>query len=171
MIHTTFAPPVARVWVAILGLSVVAAANSQDLRDPTIAPSAARIEPGSPAPSPWGVEGGVSVIVRDGKAGLVVGTRVVQPGQKVGRFTLERVTETEIWLRDGVVLNKVARFGGIQRVDPTVAAICPPPTSVQTLTKARNGRTPKPATAAQANPASTKVDPQCEAPHSRSSKP
>ena len=171
MTHITFAPSIARVWVAMLGLSLVAAANSQDLRDPTIAPSAARIEPVSPAPSSWGGEGGVSVIVRDGRAGLVVGTRVVQPGQKVGRFTLERITETEVWLRDGSVLRKVARFGGIQRYDPAVAAMCPPPASAQTHTKARSGKTPKPVTAAQASPASTKVDPQCDAPLSRSSKP
>ena len=167
----TFASMHVRVLVVLLSASSVAAAHAQDLRDPTVAPMATRIEPGAPAPTPWGGEGGMSVIVREGRAGLVVGTRVVQPGQKVGRWTLERITETEVWLRDGSVLRKVARFSGIQRRDTALASSCPTPTSSQAPNKARSGKTPQPATAAQATPASTKVDSQCDALLPRSSKP
>jgi hypothetical protein len=39
----------------------------------------------------------------------------VAVGQKVGNARLERITETEIWLREGRALRKVPRFGGIQR--------------------------------------------------------
>lgn len=171
MIRERFAPLTARARVILLSVGLVAVAHAQDLRDPTMAPSVTRIEPGSPAPSPWGGEGGMSVIVRDGKAGLVVGTRVVPLGQKVGRWTLERITETEVWLREGSVLRKVARFSGIQRRDPALVSICPPPASTKTINKARSGQTPKPAIAAPATPASTKVDSQCDAPLPRSSKP
>jgi hypothetical protein len=66
------------------------------------------------------------VIVRDGKAGLVQGTRVVFPGQKWGNSTLERITETEVWLRDGKTLRKLARFGGIERKLTTTPTTTPP---------------------------------------------
>jgi len=113
----------------------------------------------------------MSVIVRDGKAGLVIGTRVVQPGQKIGPWTLERITETEVWLRDGTTLRKVSRFNGIQRHDPAHAPVCPSPASAQAPSQVRGGKTAKPALASQASPASTKVDPQCDAPLTRSSNP
>jgi hypothetical protein len=60
---------------------------------------------------------------------LVVGTRLVAPGQKVGAQRLERITETEIWMRDGKTLLKTPRFAGIQRsvAAPTVACAAPVP--------------------------------------------
>lgn len=148
--------------LALAGL--LAPAQAQDLRDPTIPPSAGGAAPGASAQSSWGGEGGMSVIVRDGKAGLVVGTRVVQPGQKVGPWNLERITETEVWLRNGATLRKVSRFSGIQRHDPALVPVCPAPASAQ-------AKTAKIAKATPASPASPKVDPQCDAPLTRSSNP
>lgn len=135
-------------------------APMQVVRDPTLPPSMATAESGAPAPSPWGGEGGMSVIARDGKAGLVVGTRVVYPGQRIGPWVLERITETEVWLRDGAKLRKVSRFSGIQRRDPALAPACPVPAVAQTAPKARGSKT-----------ATTQADPQCVAPLTRSSNP
>lgn len=91
-------------------------ALAQDQRDPTRAPalpSAAGAADGAPAlpVSP----GNTSVVMREGKPYLVVGTRLVAVGQNVEGFRLERITETEVWLRQGKALHKVARFGGIER--------------------------------------------------------
>ena len=144
-------------------------APMQVVRDPTLPPSMATAEPGAPAPSPWGGDGGMSVIARDGKAGLVVGTRVVYPGQRVGPWILERITETEVWLRDGAKLRKVSRFSGIQRRDPALAPTCPVPTVAQTAPRVRGGKTAT--TAPAASPASTQADPHCVAPLPRSSNP
>ena len=163
-----------RVWwpVALAGMVLCSGTLAQDSsRDPMAPPPVATAAPGTPEPSPWGTDVGMSVIVRDGKAGLVVGTRVVHPGQKVGRWTLERISETEVWLRDGASVRKVQRFGGIQRRDPAATQGCPLPGQVPSPFLARGGKTAKPAPASQASPASTKVDPPCDAPVIRSSNP
>lgn len=99
----------ATVAMACLVCQVVA----QELRDPTQAPPEASAPPegtGKPLPSP-----AMAVLVQDGKPYLVVGTRLVAVGQKVGNARLERITETEIWLREGKQLTKQSRFSGIQR--------------------------------------------------------
>jgi hypothetical protein len=79
-----------------------------------MAPAEAQTSEAAAPPSPLGTDG-ISVIVRDGKSWLVVGTRLVAPGQKTGAWVLERITETEVWLRDGKQLRKLPRFAGIQR--------------------------------------------------------
>lgn len=90
-------------------------APAQDLRDPTMPPPESGAGPaGTAATSPLGVDG-MTVIRRNGKSYLVVGTRLYAPGQKVGQLRVERITETEVWLRDGNALRKVPRFSGIQR--------------------------------------------------------
>ena len=157
--------------LALVGAGLVGPAQAQDLRDPTVPPSVGSAGSGEPSQSPLGMEGGLSVIVRNGQAGLVVGTRVVQPGQKVGAWTLERITETEVWLRDGAKLRKLPRFAGIQRHDPAQAPPCAVPSAAHPHPKARGVKTGKPASASPASPASTKVDPQCDAPLTRSSIP
>jgi hypothetical protein len=58
---------------------------------------------------------GANVVVRAGKPFLVVGSRLVAPGQQVESYTLVRITETEIWLRDASGVTKVPRFAGVQR--------------------------------------------------------
>lgn len=93
-------------------------------RDPTVAPAEAL--PGSTvAPgAPGALLQGSNVIVRHGQPHLVVGTRLVAVGQTVGEARLERITETEIWLREGKQVTKLPRFAGIQRSPARVAEPC-----------------------------------------------
>jgi len=124
------------VWLAC-------AALAQEARDPTVAPpeaSALPGEPGKAAPS-----AGMAVLVQDGKPHLVVGTRLVAVGQRVGNARLERITETEIWLRDGKLLRKVQRFSGIQRSVAQAPAPCKAPAA-----KPRSRSQPSSATAPSA---------------------
>ena len=121
-------------------------ASAQELRDPTLPPSEGGGMGASGGAALIGTEG-LSVIVRDGKPYLVVGTRLVAPGQKVGQFKVERITEAEVWLRDGKELRKLPRFAGIQRSVPKPADAC--------VGKAKKGKsaTPhKPHTSAKTPP-------------------
>jgi hypothetical protein len=99
-------------------------ATAQDGRDPTVVPADAGSMPGAPGSGESAQS--TTVIVQGGKPYLVVGTRLVAVGQRVGAAKLERITETEIWLRDGRQLTKVARFNGIQRSVSKPASICEP---------------------------------------------
>jgi hypothetical protein len=86
------------------------------LRDPTLAPAQAGLlgaEPGGKAPKPVSVA--MSIIVRDGRAYLAVGTRLYAQGEMLAQARIERISETEVWLREGGVLRKVSQFPGIQR--------------------------------------------------------
>jgi hypothetical protein len=91
-------------------------AHAQGQRDPTI-PRAAFGLPGASgdALAPTLDAGPMTVIVRNGQPSLVVGTRLVAQGQTLGNTRVERITETEIWLREEGQLRKVPRFAGIQR--------------------------------------------------------
>lgn len=101
--------------IAAVALSLVLGArlaHAQDgARDPTVAPGSTGM---ATTPSPAGVEG-MTVMVRDDKPYLVVGTRQYAPGDKVGNLRLERITEKEIWFHDGSAVIKVQRFSGIER--------------------------------------------------------
>ena len=97
--------------------ALVATGAAQTLRDPTIPPAEAGAGvtlPGGPK-SPASTQGPMSVIVRNGKAYVMVGTRLYAVGQKLGQARIERISETEIWLREDGVLRKVPQFAGIQR--------------------------------------------------------
>jgi hypothetical protein len=109
--------------LAGLALWVSLSVNAQDLRDPTMPPPESSAGPAGTVASPLGVDG-MTVIVRNGKSYLVVGTRLYAPGQKVGPLRVERITETEVWLRDGQELRKVPRFSGIQRRAVAAAPAC-----------------------------------------------
>ena len=94
---------------------------AQVLRDPTIAPGEADAPTGS---SPAGLDG-MSVVVRDGRPFLVVGTRLYAPGDRFGAMRVERISETEVVLHDGNGRVRVPRFTGIERktvVDPVHCA-------------------------------------------------
>jgi hypothetical protein len=107
---------------------------AQESRDPTVPPSVGGAMGSNNGTPSTGTEG-LSVIVRDGKSHLVVGTRLVAPGQKAGQFKVERITETEVWLREGKELRKLPRFTGIQR---SVAK--PAPACVAAAKKAKSGK-------------------------------
>jgi hypothetical protein len=94
--------------LGLLSLSV----GAQSLRDPTQPPGVGAASPATAArtgaPS-W------SVIVVDGRRHVAVGTRLYAEGQMLGRARVERITETEIWLREGQALRKVPLYAGVQR--------------------------------------------------------
>jgi hypothetical protein len=99
--------------IAALLLALPLAAQE---RDPTQPPARAQVATGTDSGKPATPEiDSAAVIRRDGKPYLVVGTRLYAAGQKVGPYTLERVSETEVWLRNGKELRKLQRFTGIER--------------------------------------------------------
>ena len=97
-------------WLLAMPLGLV---NAQSLRDPTLPPAAAGLAATGPGTSDE--QAAMGVIVRDGRPYLVVGTRLYAQGQKLGPARIERISETEVWLREGGVLRKVPQFAGIQR--------------------------------------------------------
>jgi len=101
----------------LLSTLLAGASSAQVVRDPTIAPAAA-----SPAALAAGAiqtdYGPLTVIVRDGQSFLVVGSRLYKQGDKVGEARIERIGETEIWLREGQSLRKLARYPGVLRLQP-----------------------------------------------------
>lgn len=107
---------------------------AQGLRDPTLSPPEAEIS-GSGAPkSPLGIESGaMTIIVRNGRPHLVIDTRLYAQGEKIGPVRIERITETEIWLREGGVLSKVSQFPDIQR--RTVSSFAAKPTCASSSSK------------------------------------
>ncbi len=117
------------VWSWLMGCLLFLAsgrADAQSLRDPTLPPAEAGFSSSVPTGSVLTLEpGAMSVIVRNGSPSLVVGTRLYAPGQKLGQARIERISETEVWLREGGVLRKVPRFSGIQRRTVTPLALLP----------------------------------------------
>ena len=104
-------------WLVFLSLGL-ANVQAQSLRDPTVPPAAAGLTEGSRAGKSAveeSLKGPISVVVVDGRAHVVVGTRLYAQGQKLGAARIERITETEIWLREGRDLRKLSVFQGIQR--------------------------------------------------------
>ncbi len=90
--------------------------DAQTLRDPTLPPVEAGLSSTSVDAKSQGTEpGAMTIIVRSGRPYLVVATRLYAQGQKLGRAHIERISETEVWLREGGVLRKVPQFPGIQR--------------------------------------------------------
>lgn len=95
---------------------------AQELRDPTVAPGTQAVTPG------LGTAGseGMTVLVRDGKPYLVVGTRLYAVGDTVGQMRVDRITESEVWLHDGRALIKAPRFAGIERTAVVDKPACAP---------------------------------------------
>ena len=113
--RVVYSSPRAGLALAVALLLLATASRAQALRDPTVAPAsaglAATAQPAAQAPETHAM----TVIVRDGKPYLVVGTRLLAQGQKLGEARIERIGETEIWLREAGRLRKVPRFAGVQR--------------------------------------------------------
>jgi len=108
-------------WAGLVVMSLMPALvlAAQPLRDPTQLPAAARStgEGTSVAkPSELAVDtGNVAVLVRAGTPYLVLGTRLFAAGQRVGAARIERITESEIWLREAGKLNKIRVFQGVDK--------------------------------------------------------
>ncbi len=94
-----------------LGLAV-STLGAQTLRDPTLPPGSGTGGGAAPTRSS---PGGWTVIVVDGRRHVAVGTRLYAEGQLLGRARIERITETEVWLREGRELRKVPFFTGVVR--------------------------------------------------------
>ncbi len=100
----------------MLTLGLATPLCAQSLRDPTLPPaSVAPAVAGVAAQTAAVQTGALAVLVRNGTPYVVVGTRLYASGQKVGAARIERISETEVWLREAGVLHKVAVFSGIQR--------------------------------------------------------
>lgn len=111
--------------LGLIGLGVVVwqFAAAQAMRDPMQAPFMRASGPEAPhdtqeprsadAGPRW--EGPVSVMRIDGQPRLVVGTRLMGVGQMLGAERIERISETEVWLRQGPQQRKLALFEGVQR--------------------------------------------------------
>lgn len=102
---------VAWATIALLPSSAV----GQMQRDPTLAPSVAQAAGGAGPGDKATPSAPMAVIVRDGRPYVVAGTRLLAQGQMLGEARIERISETEIWLREGKSLRKVQRYAGIQR--------------------------------------------------------
>ncbi len=105
-----------RYSICLCLIAMANAACAQALRDPTLAPSDA-----SPVSAEAGGKSGraestaMSVLVRDGRPYLVLGTRLYAQGQMLGQARIEKIGETEVLLREAGVLRKLALFHGIER--------------------------------------------------------
>lgn len=98
---------------AALLLGASAPVLAQVLRDPTVPPLGGGSGPATirPRTSP----GSWPVIVVDGKAHVAVGTRLYAEGDMLGKARIERITETEVWLREGRELRKIQNYPGVRR--------------------------------------------------------
>jgi hypothetical protein len=121
-----YGAPLRIALLFLLGCLGLPHVQAQGLRDPTIPPAAAGLGEGGNSvrgTTDGDIKGPISVLVVDGRAHVVVGTRLYAQGQKLGAARIERITETEIWLREGRDLRKVSTFSGVQRrAVPPVAA-------------------------------------------------
>jgi len=114
----------------LVGLTCAVTGSAQPLRDPTVAPVAAGLS-GPDAAQREDVlkSGSISVLTRQGVRYLMHGTRLYAVGQRIGQARIERIAETEIWLREGGQLQKVQVFSGVQR-HAAVAPVAPQKPSV-----------------------------------------
>lgn len=109
-------PWVKLAWMLVLAGPCCSLVYAQPLRDPTVPPlTGGSAVPGAVPAVPSIQPGGMAVLVRGGVPYLVVGTRLYAKGQKVGQARIERITETEVWLREAGVQRRLPVFGGIQR--------------------------------------------------------
>lgn len=86
---------------------------AQAQRDPTVPPLGGG--GGSAAVKPRASPGAWPVIVVDGRPHVAVGTRLYAEGEMLGKARIERITETEVWLREGRALRKVQIYPGVRR--------------------------------------------------------
>jgi hypothetical protein len=101
------------------------AGSTSSLRDPTLAPMSSASPGASPQATDGAGEEGFSILVVDGRPHVIIGTRLYAQGQKLGGARIERISETEVWLREGGQLRKVSQFAGIERRNVSPAAAVP----------------------------------------------
>lgn len=106
--------------MCVVLMSAASALQAQAVRDPTVPPAAAGLggagaATGERAGALVLDSGSMAVLVRDGVYYLVLGTRLYRKGQTIDQTRIERITETEVWLRENGIVRKVAVFDGIER--------------------------------------------------------
>ena len=105
--------------VGLTAVIPISSPQAQELRDPTRAPPGAFAQvpqAGSSASDGEGIHpASAAVFMRDGKPYLIYGARWYAVGQQMGQYKIERITETEVWLRSSQGLQKIQRYDGIQR--------------------------------------------------------
>ncbi len=99
--------------VSMVLIGVAGPLPAQVLRDPTVPPLGGGAGTATTRPRPS--TGSWPVIVVDGKAHVAVGTRLYAEGDQLGKARIERITETEVWLREGRELRKVQNYPGVRR--------------------------------------------------------
>ncbi len=100
------------VWLTVGSEAVFA----DGLRDPTVPPTVAMPSVANPeADTLTDVARNLSIIIRDGKRFVVKGTRLYAEGQMLEKFRIERIAETEIWLREGSKSRIAHIYSGISR--------------------------------------------------------
>lgn len=94
-------------------------AQAQAMRDPTLVPRA----PATGASAAAGMMGStamrdlaLAVLVADGKPFVMLDSRLYGVGDKLGSARVERITESEIWLREGKDSRKISLYPGVQRL-------------------------------------------------------
>ena len=97
-----------------MALAVATQLGAQE-RDPTQPPARAFATPAETVQGAAPEVDSAAVVVRDGKPFLMAGTRLYGVGQHIGPYKIERIGETEIWLRNAKELRKIQRFNGIER--------------------------------------------------------
>lgn len=108
----------ARLGAGVTGALAMSAmvAQAQALRDPTLIPPAPA---SSTAAGAMGAIGGrepsLAVLVAHGKPYVMFDARLYAVGDKLGSARIERITESEIWLRDGKDIRKISLYPGVQR--------------------------------------------------------
>ena len=111
-------PRIRWMWATLL-LAGLSHGQAQTLRDPTVPPPEAlpaTAPDGQPARAKGEPPPSASIlIVREGQAAVVSGTRLYGQGQSIGQSNIERITETEVWFREAGTLRKVPRYAGIER--------------------------------------------------------
>lgn len=144
---------------------------AQTLRDPTVAPAealpAVAASAAAAASAARAASESVNVIIRDGQPYVASGTRLYRPGDTLGQARIERITETEIWLKEAGAVRKVPRFAGIERraalpdcpPAPSPSAAASEPATVPAVTKAPRVARAKPRPAEKTSAAQI----QCQA--------
>jgi len=99
-------------WGMMIAAAALLALPAQAQRDPT---RPLTLGSGSVAAKDRQRAGGWPVLFVDGRPHVVVGTRLYGEGQMLGAARIERITETEVWLREGKVLRKVSNYPSVRR--------------------------------------------------------
>ena len=133
------------MWATLL-LAGLSHGQTQTLRDPTAPPPEA-LPPTAPDGQPVRAKGeppasASIVIVREGQAAVVSGTRLYGQGQSIGQSKIEHITETEVWFREAGTLRKVPRYAGVQ-TGPALPD-CPAVASVKVASAEATSANPKP---------------------------